>query len=66
VLIFYLEYVRQRQADGATGRTINMELGELSRAIGRTRRELWPRVKKLEEREDAGRAISPPEQGKIA
>ena len=59
------EYVRQRQADGASGRTINMELGELSRAIGRTWRELWPRVKKLEERKDVGRAISPAEQGKL-
>jgi hypothetical protein len=59
------EYVRQRQADGASGRTINMELGELSRAIGRTWRELWPRVKKLEERKDLGRAISPEEQGKL-
>jgi hypothetical protein len=27
-------YVRQRQADGVSGRTINMEIGELSRAIG--------------------------------
>lgn len=59
------DYVRQRQADGAAGRTINMELGELSRAIGRTWRELWPRVKKLEERKDVGRAISPEEQGKL-
>ncbi len=59
------DYVRQRQADGASGRTINMELGELSRAIGRTWRELWPRVKKLEERKDVGRAISPAEQGKL-
>jgi integrase len=59
------EYVRQRQADGASGRTINMELGELSRAIGRTWRELWPRVKKLEERKDVGRAISPDEQGRL-
>jgi len=57
------DYVRQRQADGASGRTINMELGELSRAIGRTWRELWPRVKKLEERKDLGRAISAEEQG---
>jgi integrase len=59
------DYVRQRQADGASGRTINMELGELSRAIGHTWRELWPRVKKLEERKDIGRAISPAEQGKL-
>jgi hypothetical protein len=27
-------YIRQRQQEGACGRTINMELGELSRAIG--------------------------------
>jgi len=59
------EYVRRRQADGASGRTINMELGELSRAIGRTWRELWPRVKKLEQRKDLGRAISPAEQIKL-
>lgn len=59
------EYIRQRQAEKASGRTINMELGELSRAIGRTWRELWPRVKKLEERKDVGRAISPEEQGKL-
>lgn len=59
------EYVRRRQIDGASGRTINMELAELSRAIGRTWRELWPRVKKMEERKDVGRAISPAEQGKL-
>ena len=43
------EYVRQRQGDGASGRTINMELGELSRATGRRGGNCWPRVKKLEE-----------------
>src|SRR5215471_9497281 len=59
------EYVRQRHADGASGRTINMEIGELSRAIGRTWRELWPRIKKLEERKDVGRAISPEEQKRL-
>ena len=37
----------------------------MSRAIGRTWRELWPRVKKLEERKDVGRAISPEEQGRL-
>ena len=56
------EYVRQRQADGVSGRTINMEIGELSRAIGRTWRELWPRLKRLEERKDVGRALSADEQ----
>lgn len=56
------DYIRQRQAEGVSGRTINMELGELSRAIGKTWRELWPRVKKLEERKDVGRALSLDEQ----
>ena len=42
-----------------------MELGELSRAIGRTWRELWPRAKKLEERKDVGRALSAEEQGRL-
>ncbi|MRR52281.1 MAG: hypothetical protein EG825_15460, partial [Rhodocyclaceae bacterium] len=28
------DYIRQRQLEKASGRTINMELGELSRAIG--------------------------------
>jgi len=56
------EYVRARQAHGVSGRTINMEIGELSRAIGRTWHELWPRVKRLEERKDVGRALSAEEQ----
>jgi integrase len=39
-----------------------MELGELSRAIGRTWRELWPKVRKLEERKDIGLALSAEQQ----
>lgn len=53
-------YIEQRLADGASGRTINMEIGELSRAIGRPWRFLWPGVRKLEERKDIGRAITLP------
>jgi hypothetical protein len=34
------DYVRQRQSEKVSGRTINMEIGELSRAIGHTWREL--------------------------
>jgi len=56
------EYIRQRLGEKVSGRTINMEIGELSRAIGRTWRELWPRVKKLEERKDVGRALPADEQ----
>ncbi len=58
-------YIRQRQQQSACGRTVNMEIGELSRAIGRTWRELWPKVKKLEERQDVGRALSPDEQRRL-
>jgi len=58
-------YIRQRQQEGACGRTVNMELGELSRAIGHTWRELWPKVNKLEERKDVGRALSLDEQKRL-
>jgi len=49
------DYMRQRQAEDISGRTINMEIGELSRAIGQPWSLLWPKVRKLEERKDVGR-----------
>lgn len=55
-------YIRQRQGEGVSGRTVNMELGELSRAIGQPWSLLWPKVRKMEERKDVGRALSPDEQ----
>ena len=68
-------YIRTRQNEsqaglaknggGTSGRTINMELGELSRAVGRTWKELWPKVKKLEERKDIGRALLADEQSSL-
>jgi integrase len=60
-----LDYVRVRQVAGASGRTINAELGELSRAIGRTWRELWPRVKKLEENMGVGKALTSEEEARL-
>jgi len=56
------EYIRRRQAEKASGRTINMEVGELSRAIGHRWSLLWPKVRPLEERKDVGRALSAGEQ----
>jgi hypothetical protein len=56
------EYIRQRQAEKVSGRTFNMEIGELSRAIGQPWSLLWPKVRKLEERKDVGRALSTGEQ----
>lgn len=55
-------YIRQRQNEKASGRTINMEIGELSRAIGQPWKLLWPKVRKLEERKDIGKALSSEEQ----
>ncbi len=58
-------YIRARLDEGACGRTINMELGELSRAMGKPWSVLWPKVRKLEERKDAGRALSPEEENRL-
>jgi integrase len=56
------EYMRLRLAEGVSGRTVNMEVGELSRALGRPWSLLWPKVKKLDERKDVGRALSMEEE----
>lgn len=58
-------YMRLRQQERAAGRTINMELGELSRAIGKDWSVLWPEVRKLEERKDVGRAITQDEERRL-
>jgi len=58
-------YIRTRQGSGVSGRTINMEIGELSRAIGQPWSLLWPKLRKLEERKDVGRALSPAEQKRL-
>jgi integrase len=59
------EYMTKRKKEGASGRTINMEVGELSRAIGGTWKQLWPRLKKLDERSDIGRALTPEEESRL-
>lgn len=58
-------YMRARLKEGASGRTVNMELGELSRAVGQRWSVLWPKVRKMEERKDAGKALSPEEETKL-
>ncbi|MFN0166717.1 MAG: tyrosine-type recombinase/integrase [Bryobacteraceae bacterium] len=59
------DYIKARLSEGVTGRTINTELGELSRAIGKPWRALWPKVRKLEERHDVGRALAPDEEQRL-
>jgi integrase len=58
-------YIKTRLAEEASGRTINMELGELSRAIGHKWSVLWPKVRKLEERKEVGRALSVDEERRL-
>ena len=59
-------YIKTRlDDDGVSGRTVNMEVGELSRAIGKTWRELWPKVRKQDERKDIGIALSPEEERRL-
>jgi integrase len=58
-------YATTRLDEGASGRTVNMELGELSRAIGKKWSILWPTVRKQEERKDVGKALSPEDEAKL-
>jgi integrase len=59
------DYITTRLSESAGGRTINMELGELSRAIGHKWSALWPKVRKLEESEGIGRALSTEEETRL-
>ncbi len=59
------QYIKTRLAESASGRTVNMEVGELSRAIGKPWSVLWPKVRKQEERKDVGRALSPEEEQRL-
>jgi integrase len=58
-------YITTRKKEGASNRTINMEVAELSRALGRTWRELWPKVNKLRERSDVGVALSREDESRL-
>jgi integrase len=59
------EYIKTRLSEGVSGRTVNMEVGELSRAIGKPWSVLWPKVRKQEERTDIGIALSPEEEKRL-
>lgn len=50
-------YMEKRLEEGVGGRTINLELQILSCAMGYTWKALWPRVKKLHENHDIGKAF---------
>jgi len=58
-------YMQQRLSGGASNRTINMEIADLARAIGATWTALWPKLKKLEENQDVGRALEIDEEARV-
>jgi integrase len=58
-------YIKDRLAAGVGGRTINMELGELSRALGHKWSVIWPKVRKLEENHDVGQALSAEQETRL-
>jgi integrase len=60
-----VEYIARRQSEGASGRTVNMEIAVLARALGGTWKALWPRLKKLDENSDVGRALQPDEERRL-
>ncbi len=65
------KYIKTRQDEGAAGRSVNAEVGELSRAIAHARgsrvtaRMLWPNIRKLEENHDVGRALTREEEARL-
>ena len=59
------KYMQARKAEGAGGRTINMEVSMLARAIGKKWSILWPKVKRNEEPTDTGRALTPEEEARL-
>ena len=59
------EYMERRREEKASNRTINMELMVLSRAVGFTWKALWPKLRKLEENHDIGRALETEEEKRI-
>lgn len=60
-----IEYMENRRGEGAGNRTINLELQILACAMGFTWKALWPRVKRLEENHDVGRALETREEQAI-
>ncbi len=58
-------YMTARTGEGVGGRTVNMEVSLLARAIGRTWKVLWPKLKRYEEPKDTGRALTFDEEDRL-
>jgi integrase len=56
------EYMIRRREEGAGNRSVNMEIECLARTCGRPWRVLWPKLKRLKEPKDIGRALESVEE----
>jgi len=59
------KYMTDRLEEGASNRTVNMELSVLSRALGHKFQIIWPNLKHLPENRHVGRALSPEEEQRL-
>jgi integrase len=59
------QYMDTRKTEGGGPRTVNMEVGMLARAIGKSWNVLWPKVRRNEEPKDTGRALSAEEEARL-
>jgi len=67
-IVEYMEKRLSEQAHGerkTSGRTINLEIQILAFSMGHTWKALWPRVKKLDENHDVGRALEPDQENAV-
>ena len=59
------KYMVDRLKEGASNRTVNMELSVLSRALGHKFQIMWPKLRHLPENRHVGRALSLEEEQRI-
>jgi integrase len=59
------KYMLDRLSEGASNRTVNMELAVLSRALGHKWQIMWPKLRHLQENRSVGRALSAEEEQRL-
>jgi integrase len=58
-------YIQVRLEEGVCGRTINMEIADLSRTLGKHWSVIWPQLRKMEERQDVGQALAADDESRL-
>lgn len=55
-------YMGRRKSEKASGRTVNIEVAVLARALDSTWKTLWPKLRRLPENQDTGVALEPEQE----